>query len=91
MSNERSRMMAFAERWYRFGGGNPEDIMVEFGITEAVFFARLRQLLACSPELMSHPIGQAIDDVAAGRLAAIDRSHSQGAQPVPGRPEAKSA
>ena len=32
-------MMAFAERWYRFGGGNHEDIMVEFGVTDAVFFA----------------------------------------------------
>ncbi|QSE86398.1 hypothetical protein [Rhodococcus koreensis] len=91
MSDERTRMMAFAERWYRFGGGNHEDIMVEFGVTDAVFFARLRQLLAGSPELMNHPMGQAIDDVAAGRLAAIDSSHSQGAQPIHGRPESKSA
>ena len=69
--------MAFAERWYLFGGGDPADIWVEFGVTEAVFFARLRQVIEQSQELSRSSLGQAIGDVAARRLAALDDGHRQ--------------
>ena len=34
-------LLAFAQRWSRFGGGDAEDIMVEFGLTEEAYLNRV--------------------------------------------------
>lgn len=39
-------MLKFALRWQPYGGGDPGDILVEFGLTEKDYFARLSNLLA---------------------------------------------
>jgi hypothetical protein len=43
--DEAERMVDFARRWYPYGGGSAEDILVEFGIGERDFFQRLADVL----------------------------------------------
>ena len=38
-------MVAFLRRWYVYGGGRAEDILVEFGLTPHEFFGRVKVLL----------------------------------------------
>jgi hypothetical protein len=38
-------MLAFAVQWMPYGGGDAEDIMVEFGIPPETYFRRLEHLL----------------------------------------------
>jgi len=42
-------MLAFALRWLPFGGGDPEDIWIAFGLSERVYFHRLQMLLDGEP------------------------------------------
>lgn len=35
------RILDFAARWHRFGGGSPEDIFITFGIDKATYAARV--------------------------------------------------
>jgi hypothetical protein len=43
--DEAERMLDFARRWYPYGGGSAEDILVEFGIGERDYFKRLTGVL----------------------------------------------
>jgi hypothetical protein len=61
---DRSRMLGFAQRWNAYGGGDVEDIMVEFGISETEYFTRLQHILADAPELVDEPTRHAINAVA---------------------------
>jgi hypothetical protein len=38
-------MLEFARRWSPYGGGDAEDILVEFGIGEREYFQRLTRIL----------------------------------------------
>lgn len=42
---ERQEMIVFAVRWAPFGGGSAEDIWMRFGMSERVYFLRLRVVL----------------------------------------------
>ncbi|AZG46790.1 hypothetical protein D7316_03395 [Gordonia insulae] len=55
-------MVAFAQRWYRYGGGDPSDIMIEFGLSERDYFLRLRDALG------DH---QGLDPQTAADIAAV--------------------
>lgn len=39
------RMMDFARIWSQYGGGEAEDIMVQFGLSEKQYFERIMELL----------------------------------------------
>lgn len=39
-----SRILSYAARWYRWGGGRAEDIFVEFGISPDTFCRRVLAL-----------------------------------------------
>lgn len=39
--SESQRVLDFAVRWYRFGGGSAEDIYVTFGLDRATFGRRV--------------------------------------------------
>jgi hypothetical protein len=43
--DEAERMLEFARRWYPYGGGSAEDILIEFGIGERDYFKRLTDVL----------------------------------------------
>ncbi|MCK0516027.1 DUF3263 domain-containing protein [Williamsia sp. DF01-3] len=43
--DEVERMLDFARRWYPYGGGSADDILVEFGIGERDYFERLTDVL----------------------------------------------
>jgi len=45
LSNEQAAMLKFASRWQPYGGGDPGDILIEFGLTDRDFFTRLSTLL----------------------------------------------
>jgi hypothetical protein len=42
---EEQRILDFAARWHRFGGGTAEDIFVMFGIDEREFAVRVLGIL----------------------------------------------
>ena len=42
---EDAQILEFACRWLPFGGGEPVDLMVDFGMTPASFAARLARIL----------------------------------------------
>ncbi|MFT4398411.1 DUF3263 domain-containing protein [Gordonia lacunae] len=44
-SRERGAMLAFAMHWAPYGGGDPEDIWITFGISARTYFLRLQALL----------------------------------------------
>lgn len=43
--DEDAQILEFARRWLPFGGGEPIDLMVEFGLTPAGYMNRLRAAL----------------------------------------------
>lgn len=45
LDDQPADILGFARRWYLFGGGSAEDILVEFGITEHEYFRRLGAVL----------------------------------------------
>lgn len=57
-------MVAFAVRWAPFGGGSAEEIRVRFGISERVYFLRLRVVL-------NGPVPQGLDEIMWTRLQRI--------------------
>jgi hypothetical protein len=75
---ESDGMVAFALRWAPFGGGDADEILTEFGLTERVFFLRLRHLLV-------DPASHGLDEVTAERLQRIcaDRLRPGDAGPQP--------
>ncbi len=42
---EDAQILEFARRWLPFGGGEPIDLMVEFGMTPTRYAARLAKIL----------------------------------------------
>lgn len=67
--NDATELVAYAESWYRYGGGDPDDILVRFGLTEVAYFTRLREALSTDTTL-DPAVRDAIDVVAAGRIEA---------------------
>lgn len=61
---ERQEMVAFAVRWAPFGGGSAEDIWIRFGVSERVYFLRLRVLL-------QGPAPQGLDEMMWTRLRRV--------------------
>lgn len=45
LTSEQTSMLEFAVRWCPYGGGEPGDILVEFGLTDQDYFTRLSTLL----------------------------------------------
>ena len=45
LDDQPADILDFARRWYHYGGGSAEDILVEFGITEHEYFHRLGAVL----------------------------------------------
>lgn len=63
-------ILAFARRWYPYGGGTPEDILVEFGIDEREYFRRLQEILADpSVPYLDEAAVAAMKEVVRNRLA----------------------
>ena len=49
LPDDGARMVDFAQRWMRFGGGPDEEILVEFGLAPRQFFRRLHDILQTAP------------------------------------------
>jgi len=65
-------MLDFARRWAPFGGGEPEDIFVEFGLPADTYFERLRNFLRAHPMAIMDPaVGQAMSTVCNQRIRDI--------------------
>jgi hypothetical protein len=73
--NERHELVAFALRWAPFGGGNAEDILVTFGLTEETYFRRLRVILD-GPTMagLDATVWERLRQVCAHRLSAKPES-----------------
>ncbi len=69
-SHDAADVVAFAQRWYRYGGGDPTDIMIEFGLSERDYFVRLRDALADYEGLDPQTAGD-IAQVVTRRLAEL--------------------
>lgn len=70
---EVARMLDFAQRWAPFGGGDPEDIFLSFGVRSRVYFVRLQQILLKHPAVVPDPTLRAhLIAVCADRLADPD-------------------
>lgn len=67
LTQEEKRMLDFAKRWYLYGGGDPEDIMVIFGVTPGVFYSRVEYLLARHPSCVGPSTLDAMVRVAQNR------------------------
>jgi hypothetical protein len=68
--DEVERMLDFAHRWYPYGGGSADDILVEFGIGERDFFERLTDVLDTGQvEGHDQSVVAAIRQVCTNRLA----------------------
>lgn len=68
-------LLSFAMRWHRYDGGEPEDILVEFGLTEVDYFTRLRDVVRNAG--LDDDMRNAMDRLAVRRLLiARDRALS---------------
>jgi hypothetical protein len=66
--DEAERMLDFARRWYPYGGGSAEDILVEFGIGERDYFKRLTDVLDAQAGPDGDAVVAAIREVCTRRL-----------------------
>ncbi|PYE17988.1 uncharacterized protein DUF3263 [Williamsia limnetica] len=65
-----AEILDFARRWYPYGGGTAEDILVEFGIGEREYFRRLSGILDDDAVVdLDRPTFAAMKQVATDRLA----------------------
>lgn len=62
------QMMEFARTWSQYGGGEAEDIMVNFGLTEKQYFERIIQLLPVSSSSSDPDLHKLIRSTAMKRL-----------------------
>ncbi|GAC69451.1 hypothetical protein [Gordonia soli] len=63
------RMLVFAQRWVPFGGGSADDIFTEFGVTERVFFLRLRHLTrSLAPSAIDDVTRRSLERICSARL-----------------------
>lgn len=70
---EAVHMLDFARRWAPFGGGEPGDIFVEFGLPADTYFRRLRYFLREHPMAIMDPsVHQAMSAVCNQRIRDID-------------------
>lgn len=66
-----AEILDFAQRWYPYGGGTAEDLLVEFGIDEHEYFRRLVDILdGLPPAEADYAVYVAIRSVAVERLSA---------------------
>lgn len=65
---EDAQILDFARRWLPYGGGSPEDILVEFGMTPARYLDRLGRVL-------DKPVSRRLDPVTYARLRNFVDSH----------------
>lgn len=77
------RLLAFAQLWAPYGGGDPEDIMVGFGLPERVFFQRLLHLLGTHPWHLDNATRMQLAEVSKRRLQCcvgqhVDQDSSRG-------------
>ncbi|WP_099383126.1 hypothetical protein [Williamsia muralis] len=76
LSVDQLRIVDFAVRWHRYGGGGAEDIFVDFGLSESDYFIRLETLLSArslATGLDSKTIAD-MRDVCRQRIDAADTS-----------------
>lgn len=57
LSSDDIRILEFARRWYPYGGGEAEDIMVDFGVSASEFYSRVEYLLLAN---RSERIGKSV-------------------------------
>ncbi|MFC7955473.1 DUF3263 domain-containing protein [Rhodococcoides kroppenstedtii] len=61
-------VVAFLQRWYAYGGGRSEDILVEFGLSTTQFFTRARDLLESKAVRVDPALAEAMLTVCRKRL-----------------------
>lgn len=61
-------MIAFLRRWYVYGGGRAEDILVEFGIAPVDYFGRVRTLLETGSPVTDRTVSDGMLAVCRKRL-----------------------
>lgn len=54
------RILDFAARWHRFGGGSPEDIFITFGIDKATYAARVLAIVDDAHNRIDTALAQSI-------------------------------
>lgn len=68
---DQAELLDFAQRWYPYGGGTAEDILVEFGISAHEYFRRLSEIIdSVQPADPDAAAYAAMKSVATDRLAA---------------------
>lgn len=68
---DQAELLDFALRWYPYGGGTAEDILVEFGISEHEYFRRLSLIIdSLQPADPDAAAYAAMKSVVTDRLAA---------------------
>lgn len=70
LTKDEREVLDFARRWYPYGGGEADDILVTFGIDDTVFFTRVIKLLERHPKCIDETIATAILQVARARRYA---------------------
>ncbi|MFE5700388.1 DUF3263 domain-containing protein [Rhodococcus koreensis] len=72
-------LITFARAWAPYGGGNPEEIFVTFGITPHAYFTRLAALLdSTDTKEMAQHERQALLSVCTLRLGGPTRQQIAG-------------
>lgn len=69
ITEDQRRMLDFGLRWAEFGGGASEDIFVDFGVSDRVFFHRLGKLVSDSEVVDSEVIRAQLLDVCRSRIS----------------------
>jgi len=60
-------ILDFAQLWHQYGGGDAEDIMVTFGVSEEVFYSRVLWLITSVPTDLDPAIAASIKAVSEKR------------------------
>ena len=68
--NHADELVEFAQRWQPYGGGEPAEILLEFGLTEREYFTRLREAIHADPGMDPYA-RNAINLVATYRLERL--------------------
>ncbi|MBY6365026.1 DUF3263 domain-containing protein [Rhodococcoides corynebacterioides] len=61
-------VIGFLQRWYAYGGGRSEDILVEFGLSTTQFFTRAKDLLESKAVRVDPAVADAMLTVCRKRL-----------------------
>jgi hypothetical protein len=68
---DQARLVEFALRWQPYGGGSAEDIFVEFGLTEKVYFERLSDVLYAGAAVLTPAAHAALRAICTSRLRSL--------------------